>query len=98
MAVEVTLSDGAEREVRRLMAAQHLRLEDAVLGGLALLLAADQRRLYTPDPDDPRPDAAGRPTRFVPIDAAALAEWCGWGAASAAVTPPRAISEPPRVR
>jgi hypothetical protein len=27
--------------------------------------------------------AAGRPTRFVPIDPAALAEWSGWGAARA---------------
>jgi hypothetical protein len=57
------------------MAAHGLSLEEAVLGALALLLAAEGQ-LYVPHPDDPRPDAQGRPTRFARIGVSAL---LGWG-------------------
>jgi hypothetical protein len=76
MAVQVTLSDDTEAEVRRIMAAHDLSLDEAVLGALALLLAADAGQLYAPHPDDPQPDAHGQPTRFARIGVLAL---LGWG-------------------
>jgi hypothetical protein len=67
MAVEVTIPDNLEVEVRRIMAGWNLSLDEAVQGAIILLVGVDMQHLYMPDPNDPQPDASGGPTKFVQI-------------------------------
>jgi hypothetical protein len=73
--MQVTIPEHLAVEVERIMASWNLSLDEVVAGAIVLLVAADMEQLYTPDPDDPRPNAAGRPTKFFRIGFPVPLEW-----------------------